>query len=64
MGQFFIILGLVVGQAPNTTPLQKNQLAAPLAVLFLLCSEVELRRYLFSELFPQLKNVQITHAWG
>ncbi|QQN96251.1 NAD(P)/FAD-dependent oxidoreductase [Pseudomonas sp. SW-3] len=26
--------------------------------------EVELRRYLFSELFPQLKNVQITHAWG
>ncbi|MGE8186657.1 NAD(P)/FAD-dependent oxidoreductase [Pseudomonas sp. NPDC086278] len=27
-------------------------------------SEVELRRYLFGELFPQLKNVQITHAWG
>ena len=27
-------------------------------------SEVELRRYLFSELFPQLKNVRITHAWG
>ncbi len=26
--------------------------------------EVELRRYLFGELFPQLKNVQITHAWG
>jgi glycine/D-amino acid oxidase-like deaminating enzyme len=26
--------------------------------------EVELRRYLFSELFPQLKNVRITHAWG
>ncbi|MEX5686218.1 MULTISPECIES: NAD(P)/FAD-dependent oxidoreductase [Pseudomonas] len=27
-------------------------------------SEVELRRYLFGELFPQLKSVQITHAWG
>ncbi|MCX7080955.1 MAG: FAD-dependent oxidoreductase [Pseudomonas sp.] len=27
-------------------------------------SEVELRRYLFGELFPQLKNVKITHAWG
>lgn len=27
-------------------------------------SEVALRRYLFSELFPQLKNVRITHAWG
>ncbi|VVN94667.1 NAD(P)/FAD-dependent oxidoreductase [Pseudomonas fluorescens] len=27
-------------------------------------SEVELRRYLFSELFPSLKNVRITHAWG
>ncbi|MFW0754239.1 NAD(P)/FAD-dependent oxidoreductase [Pseudomonas sp. H11T01] len=26
--------------------------------------EVELRRYLFGELFPQLKNVKITHAWG
>ncbi|MDN4546206.1 FAD-binding oxidoreductase [Pseudomonas sp. C32] len=26
--------------------------------------EKELRRYLFGELFPQLKNVQITHAWG
>ncbi|VVN91215.1 NAD(P)/FAD-dependent oxidoreductase [Pseudomonas fluorescens] len=26
--------------------------------------EVELRRYLFGELFPQLKNVRITHAWG
>ena len=26
--------------------------------------EVELRRYLFGELFPQLKNVQISHAWG
>ncbi|MCE6978853.1 FAD-dependent oxidoreductase [Pseudomonas frederiksbergensis] len=26
--------------------------------------EIELRRYLFSELFPQLKNVRITHAWG
>jgi len=27
-------------------------------------SEIELRRYLFGELFPQLKNVQITHGWG
>lgn len=27
-------------------------------------SEVELRRYLFSELFPQLKDVEISHAWG
>ena len=27
-------------------------------------AEVELRRYLFSELFPQLKNVRITHSWG
>ena len=27
-------------------------------------SEIELRRYLFGELFPQLKNVQITHSWG
>jgi len=27
-------------------------------------SEVELRRYLFGELFPQLKHVRITHAWG
>lgn len=27
-------------------------------------SEVQLRRYLFGELFPQLKNVRITHAWG
>ncbi|WP_339502088.1 FAD-dependent oxidoreductase [Pseudomonas silesiensis] len=27
-------------------------------------SEIELRRYLFGELFPQLKSVQITHAWG
>ncbi|MCU1751194.1 NAD(P)/FAD-dependent oxidoreductase [Pseudomonas sp. 6D_7.1_Bac1] len=27
-------------------------------------SEVELRRYLFGELFPQLKNVNITHSWG
>jgi hypothetical protein len=35
--QFFVVLGLVVGQAPNTTPLQKNQLATPHAVLFLLC---------------------------
>ena len=33
----FVVLGLVAGQAPNTTLLQKNQLAAPLAVLFLLC---------------------------
>ncbi|EJM18822.1 glycine/D-amino acid oxidase, deaminating [Pseudomonas sp. GM21] len=30
----------------------------------LTAGEVELRRYLFGELFPQLKNVQITHAWG
>ena len=27
-------------------------------------SEVELRRYLFGELFPQLKQVKITHSWG
>ena len=27
-------------------------------------SEVELRRYLFGELFPQLKQVRITHSWG
>jgi glycine/D-amino acid oxidase-like deaminating enzyme len=27
-------------------------------------SEVGLRRYLFGELFPQLKNVRITHSWG
>lgn len=27
-------------------------------------SEIELRRYLFGELFPQLKNVRITHGWG
>ncbi|MCY1176125.1 putative aminophosphonate oxidoreductase [compost metagenome] len=26
--------------------------------------EKDLRRYLFGELFPQLKNVQITHSWG
>lgn len=26
--------------------------------------ERALRRYLFSELFPQLKDVRITHAWG
>ncbi|WP_408596215.1 NAD(P)/FAD-dependent oxidoreductase [Pseudomonas sp. PLMAX] len=26
--------------------------------------EIELRRYLFGELFPQLRNVQITHGWG
>ena len=27
-------------------------------------NEVGLRRYLFGELFPQLKNVRITHSWG
>ena len=27
-------------------------------------SEVALRRYLFGELFPQLKHVRVTHAWG
>ncbi|WP_248750754.1 FAD-binding oxidoreductase [Pseudomonas sp. MWU15-20650] len=27
-------------------------------------SEVALRRYLFGELFPQLKQVRITHSWG
>jgi glycine/D-amino acid oxidase-like deaminating enzyme len=27
-------------------------------------SEVQLRRYLFAELFPQLKNVKISHSWG
>ena len=26
--------------------------------------EVELRRYLFGELFPQLRNVAISHGWG
>ncbi|RJG09208.1 FAD-dependent oxidoreductase [Pseudomonas cavernicola] len=26
--------------------------------------EVGLRRYLFGELFPQLKEVEITHSWG
>ncbi|WP_137819749.1 FAD-binding oxidoreductase [Pseudomonas sp. 2FG] len=26
--------------------------------------EVGLRRYLFGELFPQLKDVEITHSWG
>ncbi len=26
--------------------------------------EIELRRYLFGELFPQLKNARITHSWG
>jgi glycine/D-amino acid oxidase-like deaminating enzyme len=26
--------------------------------------ERELRRYLFGELFPQLKDVRLTHAWG
>lgn len=30
----------------------------------LTASEIELRRYLFGELFPQLKNVEISHAWG
>jgi glycine/D-amino acid oxidase-like deaminating enzyme len=27
-------------------------------------NERDLRRYLFGELFPQLKQVRITHAWG
>ncbi|RBH57432.1 MULTISPECIES: FAD-dependent oxidoreductase [Pseudomonas] len=27
-------------------------------------SEIELRRYLFGELFPQLKKVRISHSWG
>ncbi|MGE7994202.1 NAD(P)/FAD-dependent oxidoreductase [Pseudomonas sp. NPDC089554] len=27
-------------------------------------SEIELRRYLFGELFPHLKQVRITHSWG
>ena len=27
-------------------------------------NEIELRRYLFGELFPALKNVAISHAWG
>ncbi|WCM48790.1 FAD-binding oxidoreductase [Pseudomonas sp. WJP1] len=27
-------------------------------------SEIDLRRYLFGELFPQLRDVQITHGWG
>ncbi|KPA91893.1 glycine/D-amino acid oxidase, deaminating [Pseudomonas asplenii] len=26
--------------------------------------EIELRRYLFGELFPQLKKVRISHSWG
>ncbi|WP_375737437.1 NAD(P)/FAD-dependent oxidoreductase [Pseudomonas boanensis] len=26
--------------------------------------EIGLRRYLFGELFPQLRNVRISHAWG
>lgn len=26
--------------------------------------EIALRRYLFSDLFPQLKDVRITHSWG
>jgi glycine/D-amino acid oxidase-like deaminating enzyme len=26
--------------------------------------EIGLRRYLFGELFPQLRNVEISHAWG
>ena len=30
----------------------------------LTASEVDLRRYLFGELFPQLKHVRITHGWG
>ncbi|MBV6749055.1 FAD-binding oxidoreductase [Pseudomonas chlororaphis] len=27
-------------------------------------NEIELRRYLFGELFPQLKKVRISHSWG
>ncbi|HDS1734603.1 FAD-dependent oxidoreductase [Pseudomonas sp. BP8] len=27
-------------------------------------NEIELRRYLFGELFPQLKHVRISHSWG
>lgn len=27
-------------------------------------AEIELRRYLFGELFPHLKHVRITHSWG
>jgi len=27
-------------------------------------TEIALRRYLFSDLFPQLKDVRITHSWG
>ena len=27
-------------------------------------AEIELRRYLFGELFPQLRNVAISHGWG
>nr|BFE98276.1 hypothetical protein GCM10020185_88120 [Pseudomonas brassicacearum subsp. brassicacearum] len=27
-------------------------------------AERELRQYLFSELFPMLRNVRLTHAWG
>ncbi|TFY87426.1 FAD-dependent oxidoreductase [Pseudomonas kairouanensis] len=27
-------------------------------------NEVQLRRYLFGELFPQLKHTKITHSWG
>ncbi|MEW9903301.1 NAD(P)/FAD-dependent oxidoreductase [Pseudomonas putida] len=27
-------------------------------------SEIALRRYLFGDLFPQLKDVRITHSWG
>ena len=30
----------------------------------LTADEVNLRRYLFSELFPQLKDVEISHTWG
>jgi len=30
----------------------------------LTADEVGLRRYLFGELFPQLKDVEISHTWG
>ena len=30
----------------------------------LTASEIQLRRYLFSDLFPQLGKVRITHSWG
>ena len=26
--------------------------------------EIALRRYLFGELFPMLRNVRLTHSWG